>query len=46
MQVRDLLHAEPAKLTAADSTGHVITAPVIHLDDVGSTAGTRLDVIT
>lgn len=46
MQVRNLLHAEPAELTAADSTGHVITAPIIHLNDVGSTARTRLDVIT
>lgn len=45
VQVRDLLHAEPAKLAAADSTGHVITASIIHLDDVGSTTRAWLDVI-
>lgn len=46
VQVRDLLHAEPAELTAADGAGHVITAPIIHLDDVGATARAGLDVIS
>ena len=45
MQVGDLLHAEPAELTAADSAGHVVTAAVVHLDDVGGAARARLDVI-
>ena len=45
MQVRDLLHAEPAELAAADSAGHVIAASVVHLDDVGGAARARLDVI-
>ena len=46
MQVRDLLHAEPAELAATDGAGHVIAAPIVHLDDVGTTAGTGLDVIS
>lgn len=46
MQVGDLLHTEPAKLTAADGAGHVITTPVVHFDDVGSAARARLDVVT
>ena len=45
MQVRDLLHAQPAELTAADGAGHVVTAAVVHLDDVGGAAGARLDVV-
>lgn len=46
VQIGDLLHAEPAELAAADGTGHVIAAPVVHLDDVGATAGAWLDVIS
>lgn len=46
MQVGDLLHAEPAEFTATDSAGHVITAPIVHFDDVGATARARLDVIS
>lgn len=46
MQVGDLLHAEPTELTAADGAGHVVTAPIIHLDDVGRAARARFDVIT
>lgn len=45
MQVRDLLHAEPAELAAAHRARHVVTAPVVHLDDVGAAARARLDVI-
>lgn len=45
MQVGDLLHAEPAELAAADGAGHVVTAAVVHLDDVGAAAGAGLDVI-
>lgn len=46
VQVGDLLHAEPAELTAADGAGHVIAAPVVHLDDVGATARAGLDIIS
>lgn len=45
VQVGDLLHAQPAELTAADGAGHVIAAPVVHLDDVGTAARARLDVV-
>ena len=45
MQVGDLLHAEPAELAATHGAGHVITAAVVHLNDVGAAARTRLDVI-
>lgn len=45
VQVGDLLHAEPAELAAADGAGHVIAAAIVHLDDVGATAGAGLDVI-
>lgn len=45
MQVRDLLHAEPAKLTATHGAGHVVTTAIVHFDDVSSAAGTWLDVI-
>ncbi len=46
VQVGDLLHAEPAELAAAHGAGHVIAAPIIHLDDVGATARAGLDVIS
>lgn len=46
VQVGDLLHAEPAELAAADGAGHVIAAAIVHLDDVGATAGAGLDVIS
>ena len=46
VQVGDLLHAEPAELGAADGTGHVITAAVVHLDDVRTAARAGLDVIS
>lgn len=45
MQVGDLLHAEPAELAAAHSAGHVIAAPVVHLDDVSSTAWAGLYIV-
>lgn len=45
MQVRDLLHAEPAELAAAHGAGHMVAAPVVHLDDVGAAARARLDVV-
>lgn len=45
VQVGDLLHAEPAELAAADGAGHVVAAPVVHLDDVGAAAGAGLDVV-
>lgn len=46
VQVRDFLHTQPAELAATHSAGHVITASVIHLDDVGAASGTGLDVIS
>lgn len=46
VQVRDLLHAEPAELASADGTGHVIAASIVHLNDVGSTARAGLYVIS
>ena len=46
VQVRDLLHAEPAELAATDSAGHVVTAAVVHLDDVSAAPRARLDVIS
>lgn len=45
VQVGDLLHAQPAELTAAHRTRHVVAAPVVHLDDVGTAARARLDVV-
>lgn len=46
VQIRDFLHTQPAELTATHSAGHVITASIIHLDDVGAAPGTGLDVIS
>lgn len=46
VQVRDLLHAEPAELTAADGAGHVIAASIIHLNDIGTAARAWLDVVS
>lgn len=45
MQVRDFLHAEPAELAAAHGAGHVVAAPVVHLDDVSAATRAGLDVI-
>lgn len=36
MKVRYLLHTEPAEFSSTHGTSHVITRPVIHLDDEGS----------
>lgn len=33
MEIRDLLHTEPAELSPTDSTGHVITGTIIHLNN-------------
>lgn len=46
MQIRDLLHAEPAELAATHGTRHVVAAAVVHLDDVSAAARARLDVIS
>lgn len=46
VQVGDLLHAEPAELTAADGTGHVIAASIIHLNDIGTASRAWLDVVS
>ena len=45
MEVGDLLHAEPTELSSADSTRHVITRAIVHLDDKRTAARTRLDFI-
>lgn len=45
MQVGDLFHAEPAEFTATHCTGHVITASIIHFDNVSTTSWARFDVI-
>lgn len=45
MQVGDLFHAEPAEFTATHCTGHVITASIIHFDNVSTTSWAWLDVI-
>ena len=42
MQVRDLLHAEPAELRAADRTRHVVATSVVHLHDQHVAPGTDL----
>lgn len=46
VQVRDFLHAQPAELATTHSAGHVITASIVHLDDVGAAAWTWLDIIS
>lgn len=46
MQIRDLLHTQPAELAATHGTGHMVTAPIVHLDDVSAATWTRLDVIS
>lgn len=46
MQIRDLLHTEPAELTATHRTRHVVAAPIVHLDDVSTATRARLDVIS
>lgn len=46
MQVTYLLHAEPAKLGAAQGARHVITRTVIHLGNEHLTPRARFNVIT
>lgn len=46
MQVGDFLHAEPTELTATDGAGHVITASIVHLEDVRRAARAWFDVVT
>lgn len=46
MQIRDLLHTQPAELAATHRAGHVVTAPIVHLDDVSTATRTWLDVIS
>lgn len=45
MQVRDLLHAQPAELTSTHGAGHVVTAAIIHLDNVGTATRAWLDIV-
>lgn len=45
MQVGDFFHTEPTEFTATYCTGHMITAPIIHLDNVSTTSWAWLDVI-
>ena len=42
VEVRDLLHAEPAELGAADGASHVVAAAVVHLYDQDIAAGADL----
>lgn len=44
VQIRDLLHAEPAELSAADAADHVVAGAVFHLHDQHGAAGARLHV--
>lgn len=46
MEIRDFLHAKPAELSATNSTGHMITATIVHLYDEHLTAGARLDIVS
>lgn len=45
MQVRDLFHTKPTEFTATHCTGHMITASIIHLDNVSTASWAWLDVI-
>ena len=42
--VGDFLHTEPAELGRTDRARHVVTRTIVHLDDEGTTARTRLHV--
>lgn len=44
VHVRDLLHTQPTELTGTDCTIHSIAAAIIGLHDIGTTAGTGLDL--
>lgn len=45
MQIRNFLHTQPTEFTATYSASHMITAAIVHFDNVGTAAGTWLDVI-
>ena len=44
VKVGYLLHAQPAELAGADTAGHVVAGPVVHLDNQHATARADLDV--
>ena len=45
MQVCDFLQAQPAELSVANGTGHVIAAPVVHFHDEGTALRARLHLL-
>ena len=45
VHVGDLLHTQPAELTGTHSAVHAVTAAIIGLHDVGTTARTSLDLL-
>ena len=44
MKVWYFFHAEPTELWSTDSTGHVVTGSIIHLDDEDAAPGTHLEL--
>lgn len=45
VHVGDLLHTQPAELTGTHSAVHTVTAAIIRLHDVGTTARARFDFL-
>lgn len=45
VHVGDLLHTQPAELTGTHSAVHTVTAAIIGLHDVGTTARARFDLL-
>lgn len=46
VHIGDLLHTQPAELTGTHSAVHAVTAAVIGLHDVGTTARARFDLLS
>ena len=44
MQIWNLFHTKPTEFSTTDSTGHVITRAIVHLDDESTTTWTWFDV--
>lgn len=45
VHVGDLLHTQPAELTGTHSAVHTVTAAIVGLHDVGTTARARFDLL-
>lgn len=45
MHIGDLLHTQPAELTGTHSAVHTVTAAIVGLHDVGTTARARFDLL-